>query len=126
MLSTLDKVRGLWNPGLELEGILLTMVDTRTSLMQQVESEVPGSLWFKVYRTLVPRNIRLSEAPSHGLPIMKYDPASRADRMPTASLPKSFSNSGGLRQTCRRRPLRRKERDKRWTSEKRSDVDLGH
>jgi chromosome partitioning protein len=77
LLSTVEKVRGLWNPSLELEGILLTMVDTRTSLMQQVESEVRGHFGPKVYKTLVPRNIRLSEAPSHGLPILKYDPASR-------------------------------------------------
>jgi chromosome partitioning protein len=77
LLSTVEKVRGLWNPSLELEGILLTMVDTRTSLMQQVESEVRGHFGLKVYKTLVPRNIRLSEAPSHGLPILKYDPASR-------------------------------------------------
>lgn len=77
LLSTLDKVRAVWNPSLELEGILLTMVDTRTSLMQQVESEVRGHFGPKVYKTLVPRNIRLSEAPSHGLPILKYDPASR-------------------------------------------------
>ena len=77
LLSTIEKVRGLWNPSLELEGILLTMVDTRTSLMQQVEGEVRGHFGAKVYKTLVPRNIRLSEAPSHGLPILKYDPASR-------------------------------------------------
>lgn len=77
LLSTLEKVRALWNPGLELDGIVLTMVDARTSLMQQVENEVRGHFGEKVFRTLVPRNIRLSEAPSHGLPIHKYDPASR-------------------------------------------------
>lgn len=77
LLSTVDRVRSLWNPGLEIEGIVLTMVDTRTSLMQQVESEVREHFGDKVFRTLVPRNIRLSEAPSHGLPIRKYDPASR-------------------------------------------------
>ena len=77
LCSTVDKVRGLWNPRLELEGILLTMVDGRTNLMQQVEGEVRQHFAGKVYSTMIPRNVRLSEAPSHGLPILRYDAASR-------------------------------------------------
>ena len=77
LCGTLDKVRTVWNPRLAIEGILLTMVDGRTNLMQQVESEVRGHFGSKVYTTVVPRNVRLSEAPSHGLPIIRYDAASR-------------------------------------------------
>jgi chromosome partitioning protein len=75
--STVEKVRGLWNSRLQLEGILLTMVDGRTNLMQQVEGEVRQHFGDKVYTTMIPRNVRLSEAPSHGLPILRYDAASR-------------------------------------------------
>ena len=77
LCGTIDKVRGLWNPRLELEGILLTMVDGRTNLMQQVEGEVRQHFAGKVYSTMIPRNVRLSEAPSHGMPILRYDAASR-------------------------------------------------
>ncbi len=77
LCGTIDKVRGLWNPRLQLTGILLTMVDGRQNLMQQVEGEVRQHFGDKVYRTLIPRNVRLSEAPSHGLPILRYDAASR-------------------------------------------------
>ena len=77
LCGTIDKVRGLWNPRLQLTGILLTMVDGRQNLMQQVEGEVRQHFADKVYKTLIPRNVRLSEAPSHGLPILRYDAASR-------------------------------------------------
>ncbi len=61
------------NPQLELNGILLTMCDARTNLAAQVEEEVRGHFPDKVYQTVIPRNIRLSEAPSHGIPINEYD-----------------------------------------------------
>ena len=61
------------NPALEVEGIVLTMFDGRTSLATQVKSEVQGHLGGQVLRTLIPRNVRISEAPSHGRPIMFYD-----------------------------------------------------
>lgn len=77
LCSTIERVRAVWNPQLELEGIVLTMVDGRTNLMQQVEGEVRGHFGSRVYRTVIPRNVRLSEAPSHGLPITLYDSASR-------------------------------------------------
>jgi chromosome partitioning protein len=77
LCSTIERVRAVWNSSLEMEGIILTMVDGRTNLMQQVESEVRSHFGSRVYRTVIPRNVRLSEAPSHGLPIMLYDSASR-------------------------------------------------
>lgn len=77
IFQTIQKVQAAWNPGLQLDGILLTMVDTRTNLSQQVEGEVRTHFPGKVYKTTIPRNIRLSEAPSHGLPILLYDPSSK-------------------------------------------------
>ena len=72
-----DLVRAQLNPALGLEGIVLTMVDQRNNLSRQVESEVRRHFGEKVYRTRIPRNVRLSEAPSHGKPIILYDIHSR-------------------------------------------------
>jgi chromosome partitioning protein len=77
LLDTTELVRAELNPGLELEGIILTMVDLRNNLSRQVEAEVRRHFGEKVYRTRIPRNVRLSEAPSHGQPIMLYDIYSR-------------------------------------------------
>ena len=77
LLETRDLVRAQLNPALELEGIALTMVDMRNNLSRQVESEVRQHFGAKVYRTRIPRNVRLSEAPSHGKPILLYDIHSR-------------------------------------------------
>ena len=73
ILRTVALVRERLNPALEVEGIVLTMFDGRTSLATQVKSEVQGHLGGQVLRTLIPRNVRISEAPSHGRPIMFYD-----------------------------------------------------
>jgi len=73
LVETVDLVRGELNPRLTIQGILLTMVDSRNNLARQVEAEVRSHFGDKVYRTRVPRNIRLSEAPSHGQPILLYD-----------------------------------------------------
>src|SRR5258708_2349378 len=73
VMDTIARVRGSLNPELELEGILLTMVDARMNLTQQVADEVRTHFDGKVYRTTIPRNVRLSEAPSHGKPILLYD-----------------------------------------------------
>jgi chromosome partitioning protein len=80
LCNTIEKVRAVWKPDLEIEGILLTMVDTRTNLTQQVEGEVRSHFAKRVYTTVIPRNVRLSEAPSHGLPILLYDAASRGSQ----------------------------------------------
>ncbi len=77
LMETRDLVRDQLNPRLELEGIVLTMVDMRNNLARQVESEVRQHFGDKVYRTRIPRNVRLSEAPSHGKPILLYDIHSR-------------------------------------------------
>lgn len=77
LLETTDLVRAELNPGLELEGIVLTMVDLRNNLSRQVEAEVRQHFGDRVYRTRIPRNVRLSEAPSHGQPILLYDIHSR-------------------------------------------------
>ena len=65
------------NPGLSMEGVLLTMFDSRTNLSLQVAEEVKRHFPGQVYATVIPRNVRLSEAPSHGKPISAYDPYSR-------------------------------------------------
>lgn len=77
LMSTVRIVRRSLNPGLELEGVLLTMFDGRTNLAMQVAEEVKHYLPGKVYSTVIPRNVRLSEAPSHGKPIFTYDRSSR-------------------------------------------------
>ena len=80
LVNTIRLVRERLNPRLEIEGVLLTMVDGRTRLSAQVAAEVRRHLNGTVYDTVVPRSVRLSEAPSHGLPIALYDPASRGAR----------------------------------------------
>ncbi|HUG28896.1 MAG TPA: AAA family ATPase [Candidatus Limnocylindria bacterium] len=77
LVNTIRRVREGLNPRLEIDGVLLTMYDARTNLSAQVASEVRRHMNGTVYHTVVPRSVRLSEAPSHGLPIALYDPASR-------------------------------------------------
>ena len=77
LLATLERVRTALNPGLVLEGVLLTMYDDRTNLGQQVGANIREFFGDKVYQTVIPRNIRLGEAPSHGLPVILYDARSR-------------------------------------------------
>jgi chromosome partitioning protein len=76
LISTIHRVQEQLNPGLRLAGILLTMYDSRTNLAAQVVDEVRRHFRERVYRTLIPRNVRLGEAPSHGLPVALYDPRS--------------------------------------------------
>lgn len=77
LVDTLDAVRREFNPGLELEGIALTMVDLRNNLARQVEQEVRDHFPGRVFDAVIPRNVRLSEAPSHGKPILLYDAHSK-------------------------------------------------
>jgi chromosome partitioning protein len=74
LMSTVSIVRKHLNPILEVEGVVLTMFDSRTNLSVQVVEEVRRHFNDRVYQTLIPRNVRLSEAPSHGLPVILYDP----------------------------------------------------
>jgi chromosome partitioning protein len=73
LTETIEMVRAAFNPELQIEGILLTMVDPRMNLTQAVADEVRNHFDGKVYKTIIPRNVRLSEAPSHGKPILLYD-----------------------------------------------------
>ena len=73
LLRTIEQVRGSLNPDLELQGLVLTMFDRRNGLSAQVAREVRDHLGAKVYATVIPRNVRLSEAPSHGQPALIYD-----------------------------------------------------
>ncbi len=77
LISTLDRISASYNPGLGLEGVLLTMFDERTNLSQQVRENLRTFFGEKLYRTTIPRNVRLAEAPSHGEPAVTYDPRSR-------------------------------------------------
>ncbi len=81
LMNTIHLVRTHLNPDLKLEGVLLTMYDSRTNLSSQVEDEVKKYFRDKVYRTIIPRSVRLSEAPSHGLPIIAYDPKSKGSEV---------------------------------------------
>ncbi len=77
LTRTIQLVQGAFKPALEIEGILLTMFDTRNNLAHQVAEEVKKHFGDKVYQTIIPRNIALSEAPSHGKPVLLYDVRSR-------------------------------------------------
>ncbi len=79
LMRTLDLVRRSLNPHLRLRGLVMTMFDSRTHLSQQVVGEVRRYFGDRVFRTVIPRNVRLSEAPSHGLPVMAYAPRSPGD-----------------------------------------------
>jgi chromosome partitioning protein len=73
LLKTIDLVRANLNPNLEIQGIILTMFDKRNRLSDQVAADVRANMGDKVYKTVIPRNVRISEAPSHGLPALVYD-----------------------------------------------------
>jgi len=80
VLSTVKTINKRLNPDLKLEGVLLTMYDPRTKLSVEVENEVKKYFGAKVYKTRIPRNVRLSEAPSHGKPVIAYDKLSKGSR----------------------------------------------
>jgi len=77
LVGTMRRVRASLNPSLDIEGVLLTMFDERTNLGQQVANDVRQFFKEKVFRTVIPRNVRLGEAPSHGMPVILYDVKSR-------------------------------------------------
>ncbi len=89
ILTTVERVRDALNPGLDIEGIVLTMYDDRMNLARQVAEEVRGHFAEKVYETVIPRNVRLGEAPSFGKPIILYDIRSRGSEA-YVSLAKEF------------------------------------
>ena len=77
LVATLRRVRGALNPTLDIEGVLLTMHDERTNLGSQVAKDIRNFFQEKVFNTVIPRNVRLGEAPSHGMPVILYDVKSR-------------------------------------------------
>jgi len=80
LLETIEQVRSSVNTGLEIEGLLRTMFDGRNNLSNAVSDQLIEHFGDRVYRTLIPRNVRVAEAPSHGLPVLRYDPSSRGAR----------------------------------------------
>ena len=77
LVATLRRVRAALNPSLDIAGVLMTMYDDRTNLGQQVARDIREFFQDRVYSTVIPRNVRLGEAPSHGLPVILYDVKSR-------------------------------------------------
>ena len=77
LMNTIQLVQRNLNPALKLEGVLMTMYDSRTNLSQEVVEEVEKYFRAKMYNTIIPRNVRLSEAPSHGQPVIDYDAKSK-------------------------------------------------
>jgi len=75
LIKTVERIRKAFNPGLELQGIVLTMFDRRNNLSEQVAGDVREYFGDKVYKTVIPRNVRVSEAPSYGRPVLVYDMA---------------------------------------------------
>ena len=80
LLDTIEQVRSSVNPGLEIEGLLRTMFDGRNNLSGAVSEQLMEHFGERVFRTLIPRNIRVAEAPSHGLPVLRYAPSSLGSR----------------------------------------------
>jgi chromosome partitioning protein len=77
LLSTIEQIRGSVNPGLHIEGLLRTMYDGRNNLATAVSDQLIENFGDRVYRTLIPRNVRVAEAPSYGMPVLLYDPRSK-------------------------------------------------
>ena len=77
LVATLRRVRAAFNPSLDIAGVLMTMYDERTNLGQQVARDIRAFFQERVFDTVIPRNIRLGEAPSHGMPAILYDVKSR-------------------------------------------------
>lgn len=76
LLGNVDRIREAFNPGLTIQGIVLTMYDSRINLSRQVQDEIRGFFKEKVFQTIIPRNVALAEAPSHGKPVLSYNSAS--------------------------------------------------
>ena len=93
LLKTVERVRANLNPKLSVQGVVLTMFDRRNSLSEQVAQDVRSVLGDKVYQTVIPRNVRVSEAPSHGKPVCSTIMNAPARRPISGSLPKSSAGN---------------------------------
>jgi chromosome partitioning protein len=101
LISTLERVRAAYNPALTIEGVLMTMYDDRTNLAQQVTETLREYFRERLFRTVIPRNVRLAEAPSHGKPVALYDARSRGLR-PILSLQGSTRRATESRSRAKR------------------------
>ncbi|HZW87223.1 MAG TPA: ParA family protein [Gallionella sp.] len=99
LVSTIRKVRANLNPELEIEGLLRTMFDPRNALAQQVSDQLQEHFGDKVYRTVIPRNVRLAEAPSYGLPVLYHDKLSKGTQAYLALAGELLNNAGQLAAT---------------------------
>ena len=95
LVQTIKKVRAHLNPGLEIEGLLRTMYDPRNTLAQQVSMQLLEHFGTKVYRTVIPRNVRLAEAPSFGVPAIKFDKNSKGAQAYLALAGEMLNRTGG-------------------------------
>ena len=95
LVQTIKKVRANLNPTLEIEGLLRTMYDPRNTLAQQVSDQLLEHFGDKVYRTVIPRNVRLAEAPSHGVPALKFDQTSKGAQAYLALAGEMLNRAGG-------------------------------
>jgi len=102
LMSTIRMTKKALNPNLDIEGVLLTMYDSRTNFSFQVAAEIKRFYKNKVYNVAIPRNVRLAEAPSHGVPVMKYDKSSRGAAA-YKELAKEFLKRNALGATTRSR-----------------------
>ena len=93
LIGSIERIQQSWNPGLTIEGIVLTMYDPRNTLARQVAEQVRGHFKDLVYQTTIPRNVTLAEAPSYGRPVLLYNMAS-AGAQAYQSLAKEFTNHG--------------------------------
>ena len=126
LMYTIRAVRKSLNPHLELEGVLLTMYDSRTNLALQVSEEVKRFFPGKVYSTVIPRNVRLSEAPSHGVPVSVYDPLSRgAEAYETLAMGSPSAPTTGPAGAARRTPPWRRSFCVRIRSKRKEEFPCG-
>lgn len=107
LLDTIEQVRASVNPDLEIEGILRTMFDVRNNLSSAVSEQLLEHFGDRVYRTLVPRNVRIAEAPSYGLPVLQYDPQSKGAEAYIALAGEMLRRSQSARPRPGTRPLAR-------------------
>lgn len=98
LMLTIREIRQTANPALRVEGVLLTMHDQRNNLSQQVERDARETLGALVYQTVIPRNVRLSEAPSFAVPVLAYDPTSKGSQAYRAFSREFLKNNNDLRE----------------------------
>ena len=98
LLDTINKIRASLNPGLQIEGLLRTMFDPRNKLASDVSQQLTDHFGGKVYRTVIPRNVRLAEAPSYGMPVLAYDKSSTGAKSYLALAGEMLRNEESVRQ----------------------------